>query len=273
MTLKWLIAYIVLLLSLVASLFGHTFYLLPESFVLQPGQATKVYRYIDDAFPAERQDWWPAHIRSFQIIGRKGVIEAAWLPAEGAPKGVKLKFPEEGTYLLAYTSQPQVIKLGAEKFNQYLRDEGLDQILELRKQQGMNKEGRERYTRYSKVLFQIGQLQDEMFKKPAGLKIDILPEQNPYRIKVGEKITVRILFDGKPLTNALVSATYAGFKGNGPFAQRVRTNQVGQAPVSLTTSGPWLVRVVHMLPLRDSKEADWESFWGSLTFAAGELKK
>ena len=30
--------------------------------------------------------------------------------------------------------------------------------------------------------------------------------------------------------------------------------------------GVWLVKAVHMVPLPKGQDADWESFWASLTF-------
>ncbi len=256
------------------SVLAHTFYLLPDAFVVEPGATVKLTRYVDDAFPSEPQDWWPDHIKRFQIIGQNGITDGSSIRPLGIPKSARIRLQDRGNYLLAYESNSYSIKLEPDKFNQYLKQEGLDHILKLRAQKGLNNsEGREKYTRYTKVFLQVGPLQNDLYKKIVGHKIEIMPQMNPYRLKVGDKLPVKLQFEGRPLAGALVSATSEGFQGKSEYPQRVRTDQDGLASVTLTASGPWLIRTVHMLPCADVKEADWESYWGSITFEVRSTKK
>ena len=48
------------------------------------------------------------------------------------------------------------------------------------------------------------------YKKASGQKLEILPESNVMKTRVGEEITLKILLDGKPLKSQ-VYATYDGF--------------------------------------------------------------
>jgi uncharacterized GH25 family protein len=92
---------------------------------------------------------------------------------------------------------------------------------------------------------------------------------NPFTRRVGDSVRVRLLFRGEPLAHALVSSTYAGATDKpDTYAQSARTDANGICTVRLTHQGPWLVRTVHMLPLSGDKDADWESWWASLTFEA-----
>jgi uncharacterized GH25 family protein len=138
----------------------------------------------------------------------------------------------------------------------------------LRKERGEEKKpGRERYSRYVKTLVQVGEKSSDSFNKIVGQTIELIPFENPYDKKVNDSIRVQVLFRNVPLANALVSATYEGFTTKpDTYQQSVRTDSNGITTIHITQSGQWLVRTVHMQPIVDSKEADWESWWASITF-------
>jgi uncharacterized GH25 family protein len=171
-----------------------------------------------------------------------------------------------GTYLVAVERRPQLIKLGADKFTRYLAEEGLAGIMEQRKRLGETKlPGRERYSRYLKCLLQAGDRLDDTYKTVFGQRLEIVPEANPFGLRRMDSLPVRVLFEGKPLAGVKVSAHHR-------TAAKTRTltavtDGEGRANFRLDRSGPWLVRLVHMRRCADRKEADWESFWGALTFA------
>ncbi|HZY10493.1 MAG TPA: DUF4198 domain-containing protein, partial [Bacteroidota bacterium] len=74
------------------------------------------------------------------------------------------------------------------------------------------------------------------------------------------------MFQGKPLVNALIAATYKGYTENADtYYQSARADGEGVVTIRLTHAGPWLIRTVHMLPSKDTKDADWESWWASMT--------
>ena len=153
-------------------------------------------------------------------------------------------------------------------FEKYLASEGLDHVLKLRKERGEEtKNGKERYSRYVKTLIDAGDGNTEALNKVVGQTIELVPLDNPYTKQVGDAIRVQLLFRGKPLVNHLISSTYAGASDKpDTYAQSARTDERGVVTLHLTHSGPWLVRTVHMLPLPDNKDADWESWWASITF-------
>jgi hypothetical protein len=261
-------AFLVILCVLIPGIIiGHDFYLLSNHFVFTPGRPIRIHRYINDNFPAPPENWDPGHIVGFQVLSRSGAVDLAALRPTGRPSAPELSFEAEGTYLLVYVSKPSFITLPAEKFEEYLKKEGLDQVIAARKQQDRtNADGREQYSRYAKVLLQVGRTPDDTFSKIAGLKLEIVPEQNPYKIKAGQKLTAKVLFDGKPLVNALVSAKCAGPMAKEGNLYSARTDRSGRVSIPLAAPGVWLIRLVHMLPYQGPRATDWESFWGSLTF-------
>jgi hypothetical protein len=45
-----------------------------------------------------------------------------------------------------------------------------------------------------------------------------------------------------------------------------QSDRDGRAAFKIEEPGPWLVKAVHMVPAPAGSNADWESFWASLTF-------
>ena len=170
-----------------------------------------------------------------------------------------------GNYLLALERNWSYIKIEPQKFEDYLREDGLEYIIPEREKLGeRQKEGRERYSRYLKSLLQVGNRHDNTYKKNSGMKLEIIPLENPYSKKVGDQLKLQVLFDGKPLAGRNVFADNRGSE-----TQKMTTDKNGKFAMKIDKNGMWLVRLVFMQRCaKDCGEADWESFWGAITFGA-----
>jgi len=98
-----------------------------------------------------------------------------------------------------------------------------------------------------------------------GENIEILPLQNPYTLPFGDNLDVLILFDGEPLPDKLVWA-YSSNEKKGVSLYKTHTNAWGIARFKLDRKGPWLIRLVHMVPCHRWDDVDWESYWGTFSF-------
>jgi uncharacterized GH25 family protein len=184
---------------------------------------------------------------------------------EGKKPFANLTFDREGTHWVGLERDRKTIRLEAAKFNEYLKEEGLDSILDQRRlAKEDDRPGRERYSRYIKCLIQCGN-GDRCWEKTLGHRLEIVPLADPNSIKVGSTLKVRVQFEGKPLADVAVFALHR--KDEKTSTDRQRTNAEGIATFRLTDAGPWLVRLVHMRRCPDREEADWESFWGAMSFA------
>ena len=95
------------------------------------------------------------------------------------------------------------------------------------------------------------------------MRLELIPGENPYMLTGGQILPVRLLYAGKPLQGALVTA----FTKERPGAKiSVRSDAKGRAALKIDRPGTWLVKAVHMIPASRESGADWESFWASLTF-------
>ncbi len=269
---RQLLRYVLLLFSVSFVAQAHDFFLFPSKFRMTLGDSLKIFIHVSDSFPGTPQNWNPERVVRFLHIAPAKVYDLTAISPVDSPHAALILPTQGGTHIFALGWKARLIEMRPEQFLHYLQSEGLDHIIELRKQRGeTEKTGRERYSRYVKTLVQVGDTGPGHFNKVIRQKIEIVPLVNPYSLKPGDSIVVQVLFDGKPLQNSLISATYPGFTDRpDTYDQAVRTGKDGQASFVLRHQGPWLIRVVHMLPLENSPEADWESFWASLTF---EVKK
>ena len=127
------------------------------------------------------------------------------------------------------------------------------------------KKGNERYSRFIKSLIQVGGKRDRTFSQRTGLRFEVVPLANPYSLKLGDELSVQVLFEGKPLADKVLYADNRD--GDSVTQQRFVTNTEGIAAIKLDRKGVWLVRLVFMQRCSKNCEgADWESFWGALSF-------
>lgn len=172
----------------------------------------------------------------------------------------------EGTNLIAFDSQPITFSLSADRFHAYLHDEGLDHVIEQRRNAGKEAEpGRERYRRHVKTLVRAGAASDGSYALRTGQRMEITPLSDPFAAAPGATLRFRLTFDGKPLPDVLVKAWHK--HQSQLLIIRTRSDAQGEVALSLPYAGDWMVSAVHMLPAQGAANADWDSFWGNLSFA------
>lgn len=140
------------------------------------------------------------------------------------------------------------VKLDAEEFNHYLEEEEHTHIEKLSEGSVI-----ERFTRHLKTIVDSTADPSHLF----GLRLEIVPLSRP---AVGA-LAVKILLEGKPLENARVELVRRGDRKT----TVARTNARGEATLTLTSRGFYLVRAIHLRPC-DCDDADFESQWAALTF-------
>jgi uncharacterized GH25 family protein len=171
-----------------------------------------------------------------------------------------------GLLIVGYNSNPSPVVLPAAKFNQYLKEEGLESIAEIRVRRNQTgSDAREVFSRCAKSLVSSGTPTDGE-DQALGFPLELVALKNPYALHTGELLPVRLTYEGRPLSGALVVAMN---RLNPAAKLSARTDNNGRVAFKLPESGMWLVKAVHMIPAAAGTNADWASFWASLTF---ELK-
>lgn len=172
---------------------------------------------------------------------------------------------EPGTYIVGVALEPREIELKAADFNAYLEHDGIPDILaERRKNNQLHQDVRERYSKYAKAIFQVGEPRTANFQTRLGYPVEIIPRQNPYALTVGQTIELLCLKEGKPIANQFVMA---GWETDGRLSPPLHTRSDGRgiARVTLQAAGKWYIKFIHMTPVKDSR-VNYESQWATLTF-------
>ncbi len=256
---------IVLTFLFVLNTFAHEYWFEAEKFALAPNEKAVVHLYVGDGLIKDREEraFQSDKTPKFQLFSNGKMADLKASLTEGAMPLYNFSAEKAGTYLLAMERSWSYIKIEPQKFEDYLREDGLEYIIPEREKLGENgKEGRERYSRFLKSLLQVGEKRDNTYKNPIGMKLEIMPLENPYSKKVGDQLKFQVLFDGKPLAGRTVFADNRTSE-----TQKMTTGKDGKFTVRLDKNGMWLVRMVFMQRCKtDCGEADWESFWGAITF-------
>jgi hypothetical protein len=254
-----------LLFTLTAALFGHDLYLRPRLFRFTPGQAGTVEFHNGEAFPESQVPPVLARLQGTKVLFPNGQQPLTGVRIVGQAGFGDFKAPAAPAFLVVGHTIPNFIELDPKKFEEYLAHERLTAASEWRKAHGESaKPGRELYSKYVKTVLHTG-APDAFVTRPTGAKIEFVPLADPATKKPGDKLTVQILFNGAPAPNLHVEAASASGK-NVKETPIGRTNSQGQIDIPLDSPGLWKLHAIHMQRRADTKQADWESHWASLTF-------
>jgi uncharacterized GH25 family protein len=180
-----------------------------------------------------------------------------------------IAFSKPGTYVLVMETDARAQShLPAIRFNDYLKVEGLTPALEQRERiHRTDADGSENYSRRAKSLVQVGPpdaTTNAQVTVPLGLPLEIVPEQNPYAVPQSATLPVRVIYEGRPLTGALIKLTNLQHD-QAPFETHL-TDREGRARFAMPTQGVWLLNVIWTKVLPSARETDFETVFSSLSF-------
>jgi len=254
----------ILILGLSASLIAHDFWLIPQKFMIHPGETITIYANTGMDFPASTSAVTPDRVTHFFMMGKHNRIDLTELVVKNKSLATTCTFAEPGTYIVAAALKAREIRLTGKEFNKYLEHDGISKILELRKKEGiLDKDAVEFYSKYPKAIIQAGDTLDDTPTKPAGLTIEIVPKVNPYTLNMGDSLDVTVLFRGNPLPGVDLAWSHPGLEGK--VAGWTTTGPKGDASIPLVKRGPYMIRLTHMEWVKKYTH-EWESYWTALTF-------
>ena len=265
------------LLAMASAGLAHEFWLQPARFRLTPGDAVNVRPLVGKNFQGAPWGNRASKILAFARYGPAPADSTNLAPTPGGALAdtfrTAVAFARPGTHLVVLRSNLAFTELPAEQFTAYLREEGLELALHRRQERGQQAQpGREAYRRCAKALVQAGALApaaDTAYRRVLGLPLELVPEQNPYRLAADKALTVRVLRGGRPAFGAAVQVWQRQPSGLPTTHYTTRANQSGRVLLRLSGPGPYLLATVdmHPAPLSLRERTDWQSVWASLTFA------
>lgn len=245
-----------------APLFAHDLWIEPTTFSPRAGQVVGVRLRVGMNLVGDPVPRVPGLVNQFVAAGGSG--RRPIVGRDGADPAGLLRIAGAGLEVIGYYSNPSFIELPPDKFNAYLEDEGLDAIVAFRARHAQaGSPAREIYSRCAKSVVLAGAPSSEESDRVLGFPLELVAERNPYSLGVDEELPVRLTYLGRPLEGALVVAINRAFPGERLAA---RSDREGRVRFRLRPGGMWLLKTVHMVPAPAGMDADWQSYWASLTF-------
>jgi hypothetical protein len=242
---------------------AHDFWLAAEIWTPAGAAPVTITAGVGERFPTRtnfrsRENW----LAEWKLIGANGDIPVTKdFRRSNLVMATDVTLPAPGAYLGVALVSAQTIEMKGPEFTDYLKEEGLDNIIAARAAAGeAEKTTKEKYARYAKIALRNGAGAAGHLTRPAGLRAEFVPSTDPTMVKIGGTLTVQLLAEGKPVANAAVSAV------NGEKAARQQTDTQGRATFAIDRDGPWLIKTVHMVRVPQPAEAEWESYWVTLAF-------
>lgn len=254
---------------------GHEAWLQPTAYRLLPSDTLHLELLVGEGFRGETRAFEASKTVHFKAKGIRSV---------GAPRTEALQAPEtpaqrfslplvgwQGTLCVFSQSTNSFIELAAEDFREYLLHDGLEHMDSLRTAQGVaDRPARELYARYRKTLVRVGAgapLAEAIARPLAPDGYEVVPLDDPYAHRAGDALRFAIYFKGKPQPNAMVQFWHRS--GETLTKAQLRTDAQGVTSHRFELPGVWMVSSVWMIALADATEADYQSYWASLTFEVG----
>lgn len=248
---------------------AHEFWVRPGKFVASEGELGTFYLFHGHHFEGEPVPRNEPYVARFDLINAR---EAMTIVGRHGQSTNVARFATQGTNVVVYESREVLSELSPERFAAYLKEEGLDHIARQREQLGeADKPGVEMYVRCAKALVSVAAKGETapagLTDQIAGLPMEIVLQPMD-TAAVGQTAKVRVFYDGKPLAGTrLAVVSEAQVKADATSTTIIHTDPDGYASFDLDRPGPWMVTALHMIRTDDRDDADWKSYWASLTFA------
>lgn len=126
-----------------------------------------------------------------------------------------------------------------------------------------------RYGSFAKGIVNVGAAADAAdIVKPVGTLLEIVPQVNPGAIRVGEKMRVQILYEGKPLAGAIVTGR-TGEYGEGLHDIKAfsnKTDKDGYVDFVPWKTGLWQLEIDKIVDTPESTTQDYNHWRAHLCF-------
>ena len=173
---------------------------------------------------------------------------------------------QPGTYLVGLSTRPRELDETAKAFNEYLRTDGVPDVLAARAKAGELGVGvRERYSKHVKAVLQVGEVRSTGWAAVLGYPAELVPKSNPADLRRGDVLALVCLVDGQPAAGQFVLYGGRGVGESRIAPRSARSDSAGVVRATFDRPGVWYVKFIRMVPVRDNP-VTYESKWATITF-------
>ena len=193
------------------SVFAHDLFLKPASYFVKVNEKITI-SVMNGTFQKSEGAVTFARLTDVSVIApsgkRSNPVETDFTKNE-TTAFLNLVPTEAGIHVVGLSTMWRENALAAKEFNEYLPAEGIPDILENRTRDGeLEKDANYRYSKYVKTIFQAGKKTTDSYMTILGYAVEMVPQQNPYKLKKGASLDILCLKDGKPLAGQIVITGY-----------------------------------------------------------------
>ncbi|BCB95957.1 hypothetical protein JZK55_08790 [Dissulfurispira thermophila] len=109
--------------------------------------------------------------------------------------------------------------------------------------------------KYSKAILKWS----NRFSKPLGMQMEIVPLKNPFSLKAGDKLPLKVFLDGKIAEGVSINA-------GSYHKDDMKTDKNGMAEVEIEKAGFQIIAASIKIPLKDNPNVDFLSISANITF-------
>lgn len=259
----------VLLLALPAVAAAHDLFLKPESFFVPAASRVRIM-VLNGTFTTSENAIVRSRVRDLSLAGPAGrvTLDTSALTVLATRSRITARTAGAGTYVAGLSTAPSEIDLTGKEFAAYLEEEGLEDVIEARRKDGsLDQPVRERYAKHVKAVLRAGSAGGEAWGRALGYPAEIVPLADPYSLRRGDTLRVRLLVAGAPAPAGTVLLAGGRNSAGGRIpVQKVRAGPDGTAALVLSSPGAWYVKFIHMTRSSDAPVTH-VSEWATLTFA------
>lgn len=257
---------IIILLFSVHLANAQSYYLMPATFFPEKGGQTQIDVYYGKGFDTTKARKTPVSqlAAAFLYNGKKPMN---LLPDNKDNKSfLPLSVNDHGLYLIAVKKTSHLLNIEREELQDEFSDEGFGELAsKLEDKDEFNID--EIFT--AKTLVMAEKPSGNYYSEKSADELEIVLEQNPYKMQYGEDLTAQVLLHGKPVSKVKAEVYTRGLNGT-IFISEFTSDEDGKLYIKLNRTGEWMIKVVQILPSKDKDNAKVPDFrrW-SATYSFG----
>lgn len=263
-----------------ATLAAHDFWLVPNGLDFAAGRSLEVLGQSGTKFPASDGPTQPAQVAEARIVGRSSDEKIADLSVSGKSLMLRTKPAAAGQYVVAVALASRTARTTPARLQRYIALEGAPELAARYEQEGKYPKTdsvTQMSAKFAKTIVQVGTNGPRAFDKLVGHALELVPMRDPAVVHVGDSISVRLLFHGKPVAGAHLRAGWGSPSAVAGDAASARVDQVlvtgadGAARVAIAEPGLWNVRTLYAAAMQGMPE-HWEVYFATMVFSVGATK-
>ena len=266
---------------LAAEAAAHDFWIIPSAFQIPEGGTLEALGQTSTRFPSSVSAVAVARVADARLIGASGSTRITNLGQREKSLVLRQRPSAPGQYLVAVALVPSPVRSTAADFQRWLDLEGAPgeaaRLERLGAFQGTDSVTR-RTLKVAKTIAQVGAGGPRMFSRAAGQPLEFILGADPVSLRVGDTLSVQMLFNGRPVANGEAHAGAAdwpmteGVEVPEPQDVHLRANELGLLRLPVTRGGVWNVRGIHVAPGATGVSREWDVHWATLVFQVGDSR-